>query len=173
MIKLKGKILFNPADLTKKHKGQASWKKMALIMFEGDVSEYFSWFIEKRYNLKLNRPLRGAHVSFINDSLNDMKQGLMTEHDGICELKWKQLAKKWDGKEIEVVLDPDVRSDGEHWWFIIPQESRDLIHEIRAEVGLGRPFFGLHMSIGYANNKNIAHSKYIVNLATKYGGDYN
>jgi hypothetical protein len=28
-------------------------------------------------------------------------------------------------------------------------------------IGLSRPFFGLHMSIGYANEKNIEHSIYI------------
>ena len=44
-------------------------------MLDGDVAEYYSWFVSKRYNLILNKPLRGAHVSFINDSLRDMMLG--------------------------------------------------------------------------------------------------
>lgn len=29
------------------------------------------------------------------------------------------------------------------------------------------------MTIGYANEKNVEHSRYILDLITKYGGGYN
>lgn len=173
MIKLKGKILFNPDDKTRKHVSQSSWKKMALVMFEGDVAEYYAWFIEKRYNLKLNKPLRGAHISFINDSMNDLAKGLGTDDEKFINEQWDKLAKKWNGKEIEVCLDPDVRMNDKHIWLIIPYSEREILHGIREEVGLSKPFYGLHMSIGYAAHKQIEHSKYIVRLASTFGGEYN
>jgi len=42
-----------------------------------------------------------------------------------------------------------------------------LLQSIRTELGLGKPFFGLHMSIGYANEKNIEHSEYLHDLIKK------
>jgi hypothetical protein len=160
-IKIKGKIQFDPKDKTKKHSKQGSWKKVAMILFDGEISEYYAWFIKKRYNLVLNRPLRGAHITFINDRESDMNG------------KWEEIKKKYQGKEIEVVLSVDPRTDSAndrssgHWWFNIPEEDRKELHDLRGELGLGRPHWGLHMALGYANDKNMAHSKYIHNLILK------
>jgi len=100
-----------------------------MVFFEGDVAEYYAWFIKKRYNLILNKPLRGAHISFINDST--------------------------------------PKTNDEHWWLNIPHEEREQLQSIREELGLGRPYFGMHMSIGYVNEKNLPHSKYIHDLIKK------
>lgn len=143
VIKIKGRIVFDPPDRTKKHKKQASWKKVAYVLFDGDVCEYYSWFIFKRYNLPLARPLRGPHVTFINDSERDIGKNIS---------KWGDLKRKWDGKEVEVELDVDVRGDGINWWFKLTESSRDVLHGIRAEIGLGRPYWGLHMTLGYASD---------------------
>lgn len=158
MIRISGKIYFDPEDKTNKHKNQATWKRVAMVLIDGDVSEYYAWFINRRYNLVLNRPLRGPHVTFVNDRASDMND------------KWDDVKNKWDGKEIEIVLSIDPRTDSDdekskgHWWLNVPEEHRIQLHSIRAELGLGRPFFGLHMTIGYANEKNIYHSKYIHRL---------
>lgn len=169
---LKGKIIFDPDNKTRKHESQASWKLMALLMFGGDVCNYYKWFIKKRYNLELNQPLRGAHISFINDSIADIADGLgITQKEGIA--KWREIKKKWNGKEITIELNTDVRSDGKHWWLQIPEDSREKLHRIREELGLARPYFGLHCSIGFANEKNIEHSKYILGLLEKFGDSYN
>jgi len=168
LITYKGKIHFDPANMTKKHINQADWKRMALILFDGDVADYYAWFILKRYGLKLNKPLRGAHVSFINDSMRDIKKGLGTESDEVANMAWDVTRNKWNNKEIEVVLNLDSRSDFKHWWLIVDHAHRENIHEIRKELGLGRPFFGLHMTIGYANENNLKHSEYIVRSATKF-----
>jgi hypothetical protein len=171
-ITLPGKIFFDPENKTKKHESQASWKKMGLIMLPNDVCEYYSWFIEKRYSLVLNKPLRGAHISFINDSRNDIQKGT-----GLCNIDdvdfiWEKFKERWHDKEIDITLFLDPRSDAQHWWLNIPEEDRTQIHDIRKEIGLGRPFFGLHMSIGYANEKNKFHSEYILSLLQKYGKDF-
>jgi len=169
-IKYKGVIYFDPINKTKKHENQSNWKRMALITFDGEIAEYYAWFLQNRFNIKLNRPLRGSHISFINDSVNDMRNGLQCTGQGI-EALWSNVKKKWDGKEIEVVLDIGTEigrmSDGKHWWLNIPQEERGFLHSIRAELGLSRPHWGLHMSLGYANNKNIEHSKYILECVKK------
>ena len=159
-LTLTGKIGFEPEDKTKKHKGQSSWKKMAMVFMDGDICEYYAWFLQKRYSIVLYKPLRGAHISFINDSMRDFSQG-GTVTDEQIEIVWEKVKKKWDGKEIEIVLDLNPKTDDRTWWLNIPNEERNGLQAIRNELGLGRPFFGMHMSIGYANEKNIDHSTYI------------
>jgi len=166
VIKIKGKLLFNPVNKTKKHEKQSSWKKMAMVMLDGDICEYYAWFIEKRYSIKLNKPLRGAHISFINDSITDIMKGLnMSEKE--ANKAWDKVVKLFDGEDIEISLDISPRSDAHHWWLNIPQYNRGDIHNIRRLVGLGRPHYGLHMSLGFANEKNEAHSQYILRLIEK------
>ena len=165
-ITLTGKIGFEPEDRTNKHKAQSSWKKMAMIFIDGDVTEYYAWFIQKRYNLVLNKPLRGAHISFINDSMRDLSLNGTRSNEEI-EVVWEAVKKKWDGQKIEIVLDLNPKTDDRSWWLNIPNEERDNIQAIRDELGLGRPYFGMHMSIGYANEKNIEHSTYIHELIKK------
>ncbi len=156
-IRLRGRILFDPVNKTKKHEAQSSWKIIAMIMFGGDVSEYYAWFIKKRFGLALNKPLRGAHISFINDKISNIQASSDEERIKL----WENLKKKYDGKQVEVVLNVDVRTNGKHWWFNVPEEDREEIHNIRNEIGLGRPNFGLHMSLGYATERALEHSQYI------------
>jgi len=168
-IKLIGRIHFDPPNKTNKHINQSSWKRVAMVMLEGDICEYYSWFINKRYNLPLNRLLRKAHITFINDSYKDLSNNFEKSEEEINEL-WNTVKDKWEGKEIEVILDVDVRTNSAeensrgHWWLNVPNENRDELHKIRQELGLGRPYFGIHLSVGYANSKNMEHSKYIHNL---------
>ena len=56
-ITLSGKIGFEPEDYTRKQKNQSSWKKVAMVFIDGDVCEYYSWFLQRRYNIILNKPL--------------------------------------------------------------------------------------------------------------------
>lgn len=165
-IILYGNIGFEPEDYTRKHKDQAAWKKIAMVFIEGDICEYYAWFIQRRYSITLNKPLRGAHISFINDSMRDLTQNGEISEELVLEC-WERCKQKWDGKEIQIVLDLNPKTDDRSWWLNIPQDERDLLHEIRAEVGLGRPHFGLHMSIGYANEKNIYQSTYIHDCVKK------
>lgn len=162
-ITLYGKIGFEPENKTKKHNEQSSWKRMAMVHVDGDVTEYYSWFIKRRYNLELNKPLRGAHISFINDSIRDLTQNGVIPFDEMNKT-WEAVKTKWDKQVIPVTLDLDPRTDDKHWWLNIPHDERELLHGIRAELGLGRPFWGLHMTIGYANEKNLFHSQYIHGL---------
>jgi hypothetical protein len=131
-----------------------------MVFIEGDVCEYYAWFLKKRYNITLNKPIRGAHVSFINDSMRDLTQDNDKPEEEILQL-WEDVKAKWDGKEIDIVLDLNPKTDGRIWWLNIPEEERYGLQAIRNELGLGRPYFGMHMSIGYSNEKNIEQSVYI------------
>ncbi len=165
-IKISGVIMIDPKDVTKKHKGQSSWKKMGLIMFSGEICEYYAWFLEKRFNIVLNQPLRGPHISFINDSVGDIAKGLgITEKEAHEE--WEIFKNIYHNQTIDVILTVSPRSDGKHWWLNILEEDRGVIHDIRMKLGLPRPYFGLHLSLGFANEKNIEHSEYILRLIEK------
>lgn len=160
-LTLSGKISFYVEDKTKKHKEQSSWKKIAMVFIDGDVTDYYAWFINRRYNLVLNKPQRGAHISFINDSVKDLSLNGLRTNEEVNKI-WNDTKSKWDGKIIPITINLNPRSDLIHWWFNVPHEERTLLQSIREELGLGKPYWGVHMTIGYANSKNEEHSKYIV-----------
>jgi hypothetical protein len=160
-----GKIGFEPENVTKKHNNQAAWKRIAMVFMDGEISEYYSWYIQKRFNLVLNKPLRGAHISFINDSNRDLSLNGKKSQKEIDAL-WNNVKSKWDNKIIPIMLDLNPRTDGKFWWLNVHNEYRDKLQGIRNELALGKPFFGFHMTIGYANEKNIQHSEYIHRLLT-------
>tara|TARA_R110002050_G_scaffold34397_8_gene86853 strand:+ start:19765 stop:20268 length:504 start_codon:yes stop_codon:yes gene_type:complete len=160
-VKVSGVIKFDPKNMTKKHDKQGSWKCIAMVVFNDDMIDYYNWFLKKRYNLKLNRPLRGPHITFINDR--------KSESNG----KWLEIKEKYHNTKIDVILDLQPKTDSSkpgstlHWWFTIPQEHRLELHGIRTELGLDRPHWGLHMSLGYANEKWAPHSIYLHDLIVK------
>lgn len=154
IIKFKAKIVFDPIDKTKKHKDQSSWKNVAICKTYDDIDLYYSWFIFKRFNLTLNRSIRGSHVTIINDKIIDKE-------------KYDKVKKLYNGKEIEFSFNPsEIRSNGEHWWLKV---YSDTSKEIRKLIGLTEdPFFPLHLTLGYSNEKNKAHSEYILRQILKY-----
>jgi hypothetical protein len=146
LIKAKGILDFNLDDVTKKHKLQSSWKRTAMIKTGCDLSEYYAWFLKKRFNLELNRNLRGSHISIINDRIESTI--------------FEQGAKVFSGKEIEFFYELEPRSSGKHWWLRVNCPDAESIREA---IGLSRdPYFGFHLTIGHANERNIEHSQYIL-----------
>jgi hypothetical protein len=149
-----GKISFDPVHYTKKHNAQGSWKKTAMITVNDDMAAYYSWYVQRRYGLKLNPPLRGTHVTFINDRITSPY--LLDKYE-MCK-------DKYEGKIIEFTYDTDVRTNAEHWWLKV--NSNDMLY-IRDEIGIGKPFFGLHLTIGIVPKDDIVrkkHSEYIHGL---------
>ena len=153
VIKCKGKILFEPEDKTTKHKSQSSWKRVALVLTGDDMADYYSWFINKRYNLKLNRPLRGTHVTFINDKESEVPL-------------FKRAKGLYDGKQLTFYIDPSPRSNGEHWWLRVWSPQMERIRKTAG--GNPIPHYAFHLTLGYANPKNIEHSKYIVRCTERW-----
>ena len=151
MLELIGKIEFDPVNVTKKHNKQASWKKTALVKFDCDIWEYYSWFLKKRFNLYLNKPLRGTHLTIINDKF-----------DTDTEYLYDQGRQLFHGKEIRIQYDPTLirANDKGHWW--INAQSDDA-KNIRSVMGLTPDtYFGFHITIGLATHLQLDHSKYIL-----------
>lgn len=148
-----GKINFNVDDITKKHVSQSDWKRIALIETYDDLAEYYSWFLKTRFNLFLNKPLRGSHISFINDRDKDVPN-------------FEQIKKLFHNKEIKFYYDINPKSNGQHWWLRIFSPDSQSIRTLCG--GNPDPYFPLHLSLGYANEKNIEHSNYIMRQCIKF-----
>lgn len=154
MIEVKGRLNFSVADVTRKHKNQSAWKRTAIIQTGCDLDKYYSWILKKRFSLDLNKNLRGTHVTIISDRMN-------------MEV-FNQGKSIFDKKEISFFFDPkNVKSNGKHWWIDVDCPDAE---NIRESMGLTRiPYFGFHLTIGHANELNILHSEYILNLIKKFG----
>lgn len=152
LIKIRGILDFEPEDVTRKHKSQSSWKRTALIKTGCDMDRYYAWFLKKRFNLELNKNLRGSHVTFISDKLE--------------KSIFDQASNIFNGKEIDFYIEPEPRSSGLHWWFRVHSPDAE---NIRETIGLSRdPYFGLHFTIGHANEKYLAHSEYILEQCKRF-----
>lgn len=153
LIECIGKCIYQPAELTKKHISQSEWLKTALLVTECDLHLYYAWFIQRRFNLKLNPPIRGTHITFISDRIEN-------DEDYVRSLE------KYDNKEILFYIDPDPRTNGAHWWLRAYSSDAEDAREL---AGLKRePHFPFHMTIGMANEKNIEHSKYILEQCKRF-----
>jgi len=146
LIKVTGILEFAPENKTRKHDNQASWKKVAIIMVPGDIHSYYAWFIKKRYNLELNKPIRGAHLTIINDADREAPN-------------FEEARKLYDGEEISFYIDTDARTNGEHWWLRAYCPKGEDIREL---CGLRREsYFAAHLTLGYANEKVLSHAQYV------------
>ena len=156
MFEITGKIEFDPINVTKKHDKQSSWKKVAIVKFDNndDTYAYYSWFLKKRFNLVLNKPIRGTHLTIINDIVDDELYAMGRE--------------LFHEKEIKLQYDPSyIRSNKKgHWWL---KAYCDDAHNIRSVMGLDpEPYFGLHITIGLATHLQLEHSKYITDQCIRF-----
>ena len=152
LIKLRGILEFSPVDVTRKHKAQSSGKCAAIIKTDFDMDRYYAWFLKKRFNLELNKNLRGSHVTFINDRMD--------------KSIFEQAAKIFEGREIDFFIELEPKSNGRHWWFRVFSPDAE---NIREALGLSRdPYFGLHFTIGHANEKYLDHSEYILEQCKRF-----
>lgn len=153
LVKQRGILDFSPVDVTRKHKSQSTWKCAAMIRTNCDMDRYYAWFLKKRFNLVLNSNLRGSHVTFINDKMD--------------KSLFEQGSKIFNGRQIDFYLDLEPKSNGKHWWFRVFCPDAE---NIRESLGLTRdPYFGLHFTIGHANERFIEHSEYILEQCKMFG----
>lgn len=150
---IKGKIKFDPPEYTKKHNRQGAWKKVVIIEFPGtDLDGMWRWYMNKRFGLKLNPPIRKCHVTLINDK--------------VTGVDWNEIKRKYDGQYVNVQVTNRLRSNGEHWWLNV--ESNHAFDQIRCECLLSDPFYGYHLTIGIVNSRTEQHSKYILRQLIRY-----
>lgn len=153
MFELEGTIQFDPVNVTKKHSLQSTWKKVAIVKFDCEIFELYRWFVLRRFNLKLNQPLRNSHLTFINDIVDDN-----------VYLQFKEI---FDGKRVRVTYYPtQIQSNLKgHWW--ISADSNDC-QQIRDIMGLGQPYFDYHITIGRATHLQLEHSRYITQQCQRF-----
>lgn len=147
MIELTVKIKYDPKVLNATDAMFKKWWMIATV--DGDFTEYYAWHVNKRTGLLFQKPAWGAHISVIRGE--------------------EPLNNKWmlhDGKEIVVQYDPDLRTNGEHWWANVKSEQ---LLDIREELGLTRiGEFGLHMTIGRPTHKCLETSHYYHRFFSKW-----
>ena len=153
MFEIKGKIVFDPVNVTRKHSKQSSWKRVVMVEFKDVTWSYYSWFLKNRFGLKLNKPLRGTHFTVINDVVDN-------------EI-YEQARELFNNKEITIQYDPTVirSNDKGHWWL---KAYSDDAKNIRTAMGLGDPYFGFHITMGLATHLQLEHSKYITRQCIKF-----
>lgn len=156
---LSGKLVFDVEKLTKKHLKQSSWKRTAIILIDNtDFCRYYSWFIKKRYNLELQMPIRGLHLTLINDRVTN-------------EIDYLNAVNKYQGKRISFEYDTNLQTNGKTWWLPAYCEEGEKIREL---AGLSKkPYYDFHISIGRADGDlRIEHSMYIYRLITNFGNEF-
>lgn len=140
MLQIRTILEFDPPHLTKKHESQSEWKKTAICnLGDDDTDHYYAWFLKKRFNIELICPMRGSHITIINDKVYDIE-------------KFNQAKQIFNGKEIVFDFDPaEIRGGtnpkGESYWWLKVYNTD--IEAIREFAGFSRkPFFNLHLTLG-------------------------
>jgi hypothetical protein len=153
-----GRIVVNPENKTRKHISQAGWKRVIYIELEEDLSALYRWFIFKRYNLRLTKPLRNTHMTLVNDKVDD-------------RTLFDKVSQDLSGSIVKVSVYLDIETDGIRWW--LKSESEEA-EKIRVFLGLDpAPYFPYHITIGNVFNKDLEHAEYIRNIISKFGKEYN
>ena len=152
LFKVKGILDFTPPNFTKKHNEQSEWKCVAIIKTNCDIYKYYAWFLKTRFNLVLDKPLRGTHITFISDRMN---KDIFIEG-----------SKIFNNKEITFYYDNEPRGNGNHWWLRVWSPEAESIRQV---MGLNPvPYFTFHLTLGRANSRNIEHSKYILDCCKMF-----
>lgn len=158
-----GIIEFEIENKTKKHELQASWKRSVMVLFEGEICEYYQWFINRRYSLPLKKPLRRMHCSLINDRFTDVKGETLEDKEKL----WNEVKNKYNGQSIDVTLNLDMQIVKNYWFFDLNEQSKLDLQAIRQELGLGLPYYDFHCTVGIVNEINKPHHDYIKRLLDK------
>ena len=119
-----GKIVYSP------NTHLLSSKNWAILSCDDEIARYYRYLSNKQIsNLKLVKPMWGAHISWIRNEIIPNKIWNLSNH-----------------KVIEYEYDIDIRNNSKFYWL---QVKCDYLLELRAQYGLSKyPKFGLHLTIG-------------------------
>lgn len=156
-----GTFLANPENVTNKHLNQSTWKRVCFLdLGANDICAYYSWFMKRKYNLDILKPLRNPHVTVINDSIERFKGEDIEEKTNL----WNGFCDKYNGQRCTVALSVETKGNGLHYWLNVTEESRNGLMVMRRELGLERPFSGMHMTIGRVKETDRPYSNYVLDL---------
>ena len=125
-FKAKGKIIYDPVA----GKAQNPW--WVIVECPKDIIDYYHHWVLKEEQVKLNKPLFGAHISVIRgEEPPEAKQKL-----------WRELHEQ----EVEFTYSHEVENDGEYYWLRVECKA---LNELRNQLGLSEEVqFGFHLTIG-------------------------
>lgn len=124
IFKSNGKIIYDPTA------GNAKNDWWIIVECPKDILDYYHHWILKEENIKLNKPLFGAHISVVRGE----------------EPPNKELWRKYHEKEISFSYSHDIENKDEYYWLRV---SSPELNDIREELGLTRDVeFGFHLTIG-------------------------
>jgi hypothetical protein len=112
--------------------GASSSKWWVVIDCDPNLGKYYRhlFYLMTNRCYKLQRPAWESHITVVRDEEPPNK------------IAWE----KYNGKEIEFNIIPEVGTNGEYYWF--PIECNFAL-DMRTELGLGLPEIPLHVSIGH------------------------
>jgi hypothetical protein len=130
IMKSVGKITYAP----KTHLNSS--EKWAILSCDDEISKYYRtlFYREFPWKGKLNRPVWGAHISFIRSEY----------------IPNNKLWKMDENKIIEFEYEGGVENNDEYYWLKV---SCLYLNDLREKYGLSRePRYGLHLTIGRIAN---------------------
>lgn len=145
MYVVRSKLNFSPKNISKKQISQSSWKCYAFAELDDDSDAYYRWLIKRKTGLELMHPIRGPHISVINDKMD--------------KAIFEKYASEYKDTELEFTITDKIRSNIYEWWVRV--ESDDAM-KLRSAFGLGEPYFNLHLTIGIVKESEIPKSDYFV-----------
>ena len=148
-----GKLIFDPVPIT--GKAEKMFKPFwAIIVTNDDVDAYYRWFLQKRFNLILQKPAWGPHIT-IADGQPTGKKGT-----------WDIVKSQYNNLDIEFTYDNFPRTNARHWWL---KAHCLLASEIRSKLQVQRENlrFPLHLTLGMPIPRHEQHSIYIHKIETQ------
>lgn len=145
LIETSGTIIFDPIP----EKGNI--KKLfkpywVIVVTNDDVDGYYRWFLNKRFNLILQAPAWGPHLTIVAGNQVD---------DGL----WDIVKKEYNNTTINFTHENLPKSNGTYWWLkSYCPEIENIRKKLKLPVGLRFP---LHLTLGVPIPRHQEHSTYI------------
>ncbi len=116
--------------------------KRLTVEMSRDFTDYYIWFLERKYWIRFNSPRYGTHITVINKEY----------HSGMYD--WNDLKSKYHNKTVSFEYDEDMVRGGAKKGFIMfymKVYSKEL-DQIKKTAGIkeGDKFKGLHITVATA-----------------------
>lgn len=140
-IELKGVIRYDPERENLK-KG----KSCCIVEIDSGITDYYRYFVNKKYGIELIKPAWGSHISIIQGEEAEISKN-------------NKYWKKYEGKEIKIYYYPYPRYSGDtdnkygsnagRFWFLSVESY--FFNELRNELSLSN-IKTPHLTIGRKKN---------------------
>jgi len=151
IFKSTGKLIFDPLPLT------GSAEKMfkpgwVIVRTDGDIDDYYRWFMFKEKGLILQSPAWGPHISIVRGE------------DVSAEI-WEKKKAELNNSTVHFEYENFPKSNGVHWWLKVYCEE---LKYFRRDLGLTElPKWTFHLTLGLPIPRLQEHSQYIFRLETQ------